>query len=63
MLAAMISSIRRMGMHIIQEGVETEEQKEKIVSYGGDLIQGYYFSQPINKDEFLEYVKEYNLTA
>lgn len=63
MLAAMISSIRRMGMHIIQEGVETEEQKKKIVSYGGDLIQGYYFSQPINKDEFLEYVKGYNLTA
>ena len=63
MLAAMISSIRRMGMHIIQEGVETEEQKKKIVSYGGDMIQGYYFSQPINKDEFLEYVKGYNLTA
>lgn len=39
----------------IVEGVETKEQVEFIRKIGGDIIQGYYYSKPIPKDEFEEY--------
>ena len=39
----------------IVEGVETKEQVEFIKKIGGDIIQGYYYSKPIPKDEFEEY--------
>lgn len=39
----------------IVEGVETKEQVEFIRKIGADIIQGYYYSKPIPKDEFEEY--------
>lgn len=41
----------------IVEGVETREQIEFIKKIGGDIIQGYYVSKPISKEEFEKYFK------
>lgn len=37
--------------HIIAEGVETKEQLDKLMSMGIHLIQGYYFSKPVDISE------------
>ena len=39
----------------IVEGVETKEQAEFIKNMKCDIIQGYYYSKPIQKEEFEEY--------
>ncbi len=49
---------RELGLNLITEGVETEDQLNYIKSIGGKYIQGYYFSKPLNFDDFKEYVKE-----
>jgi len=38
-------------MEVIAEGVETEEQKERLVTLGCDIVQGYLLSEPITADD------------
>lgn len=44
--------IKELGIECIIEGVETEEELELIKETDCDNVQGYYFSQPIPKEEF-----------
>lgn len=46
---------KRLGVKTIVEGVETREQVEFIKKIQCDVIQGYYYSKPLPKDEFEEY--------
>ncbi len=41
-----------LGMTLVAEGIETEEDVRLLTSMGADLLQGYYFSRPIPKLEF-----------
>lgn len=43
---------RTMELKVIAEGVETEEQLERLREFGCDYAQGYYFSKPIPVKEF-----------
>lgn len=56
-LEATIAMIKALDMTVLAEGVETEEQKEWLIDLGCDYLQGYYFSKPIPKNEFLAYLK------
>ena len=49
--------IRGLGYNVIQEGVETQAQLERVTASGGNLIQGYYFSRPLPEEEFLRYLQ------
>ena len=42
----------KLGMKVIAEGVETEEQVKFLKKYACDKIQGYIISEPINEIEF-----------
>ncbi len=46
-----------LGLKIVAEGVETKEMLSSLEELGCDYIQGYYFSRPLPKEQFLEYVK------
>ena len=45
---------KSLGLKIVAEGVETEEQLLMMRSLGCDLIQGFYFSKPVPGDEYAE---------
>jgi diguanylate cyclase (GGDEF)-like protein len=45
-----------LGMKIIAEGVESEEQAEQLRQMGCDLGQGYHFAEPLPAEEVSEYL-------
>lgn len=49
---AIIVMAHKLGMKVIAEGVETEEQKNLLLAAGCDYGQGYLFSRPVPADEF-----------
>jgi EAL domain-containing protein (putative c-di-GMP-specific phosphodiesterase class I) len=47
-----ISLSAAMGLSVIAEGVETEEQREFLARMGCHAFQGYLFSRPLPLQEF-----------
>ena len=45
-----------LGLTIVCEGVETELQRNTIIKHGGKIVQGYYYSKPLN---FIEFTKKF----
>ena len=43
---------RTLGVPVIAEGVETEDEYRLLKEAGCDIIQGYYFSKPLPPEEF-----------
>jgi EAL domain-containing protein (putative c-di-GMP-specific phosphodiesterase class I) len=43
---------KNLGMSVIAEGVEEADQVALLQSYGCNLIQGYYFSRPLQEGKF-----------
>lgn len=56
LLRNMIRIIRSLDMNVVQEGVETREQLERVVKAGCNLIQGYYFSKPLQEADFIAFL-------
>lgn len=46
-LSSIILLIKKLGMGVITEGVETREQVESLMGMGCDMFQGYYFAKPM----------------
>ena len=47
-----ISMLNNQNKKIVVEGVEVYEQVELLIESGCRVAQGYYYSQPINIEEF-----------
>lgn len=54
----MINMARRLGLEVVAEGVETKEQLSALKMLHCDLVQGYYYSRPINEDDFMTILEE-----
>ena len=48
-----VRMIREMHRKILVEGVETEDQLNLLSKLAVDYLQGFYFSKPVPKDEFV----------
>ena len=57
---AAMHMIHGMGLKIVSEGIETSEQYDKMSEMGISYIQGYYFSKPLEKEEFVKYLADNN---
>lgn len=53
-IETIIQMCKRLKIKTVAEGIETEEQVKFLKKVGCDIIQGYYFSQPITITEFEE---------
>ena len=55
---SIIDMAHHMGMHVIAEGVETEEQVSFLRRHGCDYVQGYYYSKPLPMEDFAKMLNE-----
>ena len=53
-LAATVKMIKDMDLIVLAEGVEKKEHVEALIEMGCDYLQGYYYSKPVPKNEFLQ---------
>jgi diguanylate cyclase (GGDEF)-like protein len=59
-ISAIITMAHRMDMDLVAEGVETEAQREYLLSQGCTTMQGYFYSRPVPKQQFLELITMLN---
>ena len=52
--------VKDLDKQTVVEGVETKEQLDRFIDYGATYIQGYYFSNPLNYDSYIDFVHERN---
>ena len=57
LLEGIIRLCRSLGYQTVAEGVETKEELDKVTQLGIDMIQGYYFSRPLEAGSLLELLK------
>ncbi|MDE6024202.1 MAG: EAL domain-containing protein [Lachnospiraceae bacterium] len=55
-----VKMVKDMDMKIVVEGVENEELVKFFSDLECEYIQGYYYSKPIPRDEFVKFVKAHN---
>lgn len=51
-----VKMIKAMGMEVVVEGIETQEMVDIFSDLKCDFIQGYFFSRPLPKNEFVKLV-------
>lgn len=59
-LSNSINMILQLGMKIVAAGVETQEQVDLLSNRGVNYLQGYYFSKPINGEQYIDYLRKNN---
>jgi EAL domain-containing protein (putative c-di-GMP-specific phosphodiesterase class I) len=45
---AIVAMAHKLDLQVIAEGVETAEQRDQLLRYGCDELQGYWFSRPVD---------------
>lgn len=54
-----IAMAHSLGLTVVAEGVETQQQLTLLDDLGCDLVQGYYFSKPLPAKQFLDFSVQY----
>jgi len=57
---SIITLVKKLGIHVVAEGVETEEQLNFLKTLQCNEVQGYIFSRPLSPDDFVQYVEKQN---
>ena len=55
--ATIVAMARNLKLHVLAEGVETEEQLAFLQLHGCDAFQGYLFSPPVAAEEFIKFLE------
>lgn len=58
-----IGMAHSMNMRVVAEGVETEEQLQHLAAQGCLMVQGYYFSRPLQADDLIDFLSRPILPA
>ena len=58
LIKSIISLSKNLSIPVLAEGVENAEQATILTENGCDLLQGYYYSKPLNKYSLLAFLSE-----
>ena len=53
---AIIAMAHSLGLNIIAEGVETEQQFDFLQKRGAEILQGYYIARPMLQDDLIRFI-------
>ena len=56
LLKSVVEMIKRLGMKVTQEGVESRESFELMQTLGCDVIQGYFFAKTMKYVDYCEFI-------
>jgi diguanylate cyclase (GGDEF)-like protein/PAS domain S-box-containing protein len=54
MINAIVAMSQGLGLKVVAEGVETDEQRDFLQTVGCDYAQGYWFSKPLTAGDFIK---------
>ncbi|MCG6538348.1 MAG: EAL domain-containing protein, partial [Syntrophales bacterium LBB04] len=54
-ILAIIAMCRELGLRVVAEGVETNFQKQYLLTQGCHKLQGCLFGKPVSAEEFVHY--------
>ena len=54
---AIIDMSRALGMRVVAEGVETQDQLDVLTEEGCDMVQGFLFYRPLSPESFAEVLR------
>ena len=49
-VSATIEMAKKLGLKVVAEGVETEDQANLLKSFGCDIVQGFLYAKPLSKE-------------
>ncbi|MCH8497232.1 MAG: EAL domain-containing protein [Marinobacter sp.] len=55
---AIINMAHSLGLEVVAEGVETQDQGEFLAAQSCDFAQGYFYNRPVAEDSFLAWLRE-----
>lgn len=58
LLKSVIDMVKKLGMKVTQEGVETKEDLYRLEELGCDVIQGYYFAKPMKYTDYCQFIDQ-----
>ena len=62
-LASVMNMAKAIGMHTLAEGVETKEQMTFLRNIGCEMLQGFYYSKPMDGDMYVDYLTNTGLNV
>lgn len=60
-LESTMRMLQKLNKKIVVEGVEDENMVALLESFDCDYMQGYYYSKPLPKDKYIEFLKQHNM--
>lgn len=55
-IQTLVEMFHNIGMKVIAEGIETEEQKNMVQNMGADYIQGFFYAKPMPEEQLVEFL-------
>ena len=55
-----VKMLKDINMEVVVEGVETQEMLDVFLGLQCDFIQGYFFSKPIPRKDFVAFISDAN---
>lgn len=60
---AIITMAHKLGMSVVAEGAETQVQVNYLTDNRADIIQGFFYAQPMTADKFADFLRTSNVAA
>jgi EAL domain-containing protein (putative c-di-GMP-specific phosphodiesterase class I) len=63
MVDSIVTIAHNLDLHVVAEGVEQAHQIDILKKLNCETVQGYYYSKPLSKSEFTEFLKQQQTKA